>query len=107
MFLIKETYSEFTRPANGHRAVIFLDDLHKSSSTAVLREIMTFIQILNESRGGMVRVSRMKQGEGSQNPVFEIPVRNITLIVAINPPVDRDLIKKYIVIPRRTLRRRP
>lgn len=74
---------------NGSRGFILIDDAHKGSPE-VRKVILQYLQGFFETPGGMKRVRRLS-GE-----IVEIPVRNLSIFMTLNPQPDREIRKRYI-----------
>ena len=77
----------------GPQAHILFDDLHKAKTTAVLKKIIAFTERLFEAKDGIMKVKCMQDGKKTE--FREIPVRNITLALTINPTADREKKERF------------
>lgn len=91
-----EHLSNFLASRNGWRGLILFDDLHKAGSGEILKELMTFIQGMQDAQNGVIQVRRMSADRTTPGEVKEIPVRNVMLAITLNPTKDRDIRKKYM-----------
>ena len=77
----------------GPQAHILFDDLHKAKTTSVLKKIIAFTERLFEAKDGIMKVKCMQDGKKTE--YREIPVRNITLALTINPTADREKKERF------------
>jgi hypothetical protein len=73
----------------GYRGFVLIDDLHKAKSAKVLGAIMQYVQnLLNNS------MAKVRPLDGKM--AIEIPVRNIVLVITINPASSRRVREDYV-----------
>ncbi|MBI3535125.1 MAG: hypothetical protein HY072_06535 [Deltaproteobacteria bacterium] len=72
----------------GYRGAIYFDDL-SAAPTDALQKILTFIQSLFDAPGGMFGIM------DSSGEKREIPLKNLTLGVIINPTEDEEQLRKF------------
>ena len=75
---------------NGHRSLILWDDAHKCPNNEVYDAMMGFVQGLFEAPGGIIYTRRKGNEE-----LRAVPVRNLTVVMTLNPTRNRDRIKRY------------
>lgn len=75
---------------NGYRGFILFDDLHKAGSTKILQKLIAFQQRLFEAKNGMIVAEPW-----DADYVKEVPVRNLKMIITLNPPSDAKLRERF------------
>lgn len=93
---VLEHLDNFVSMPNGWRGLVLFDDLHKAASKEILAKLMTRIQSMHEAEGGVIRVRRMSHEPGKPGEIMERPVRNIQMVITLNPTKDLKKRERYI-----------
>lgn len=72
----------------GYRGFVLIDDLHKAKNAKILSRVMQYMQ--NMMNNNLVKVRSL-----NNQTTIEVPVRNIVLIVTINPASSRRVRQEY------------
>jgi hypothetical protein len=85
----------FLTMPNGYRGFVLFDDLHEGTAT-VRKELISFIQKMQEAEGGVLRLRKRAGSDPKAIEFVEVPVRNINLWMTLNPQPNKKVLKEYV-----------